>query len=206
LAPSVFNWGYSIDKTEKIVKVWIYGSEALNASTLMATFDSANMTYFFGNGSMYTFSYNYTGKADATYDVTVSSCTDLAGNACVLEPDYFPMSIDVTNYGHTQSLAAGWNNMGLPKVLLQNLSPANGAGNYTVQNVLDVRGGIAGNYDYLMYRNGSSCSSQNGSCWLSYDPTAEVNSLTVFNDWDNLPYWIHMNVTDTLKLEYKALA
>jgi|GEM_PF-3318991 len=206
LAPSVFNWGYTIDKTTKIVKVWIYGSEALNASTLMTTFDGANMTYVFGNGSMYTFSYNYTSKAEDTYDITVSSCTDLAGNACVLEPVYFPMSIDVTDYGYTKALSLGWNNMGLPKNLLQNLSPANGAGNYTIQNVLDVRGGIAGSYDYLQYRNGSTCTAQNGSCWLTYDPAREVNDLTVFNDWDNLPYWIHMNVTDTLKLEYKALA
>jgi len=203
LAPSVFKGGYSIDTTQKIVNVTIYGSEALNASTLMTTFDGANMTYAFGSGTTYKFTYNFTGKTDGTYDVTVSSCYDLSGNACVLEPVYFPMSIDITKYGRNLSLAEGWQTMTLAKQLLQNLSPAN-TNNYTVQNVLDVKGGIAGSYDYIQYCN--TTFSGSGNCWLSYDPTAEVNSMTEFNDAGDPTYYIHMNVTDTLKLKYKSLA
>ena|GEM_PF-2121824 len=380
IVPSVYEWGYSINRTGRTVNAWILSGEALNQSSLMMTFDGSNMSYFFGNGTAYTFNYTYGAGLAGVHNITVSACTDMAGNACVLEPVYFPLQITIDedapgistsayssttwmlqidtnesavcmysigadaayanmpyamsgsgqnhtamvhphegtaaynvyvacmdsygntmgasqsiniasdtiapsiinsapsgiytslsaatleintseaaacqykttafawgngtnmtnvtatkhtaslgvladgtysyyvlcqdtsgnsmasgfpitfvvntvgNFNYTYSLNLGWNSVWLPRVVLQNLSSF-ADGNYSTVNVLNTRGNLTGFYNYVYFRNGTSCSSQNGSCWLSYDPAESVNDLTVFNDWDNLPYWINMNAS-----------
>ena len=378
VAPDVFDYGYTMNRTARTIKVWILSSEALNQSTLAMTFDGSAMSYFFGNGSVYTFNYTYGASLSGVHNITVGTCTDLAGNACALEPVYFPIQVTIDeaaptttsaysastwmltvttneaatcmydysnvsygsmayamfgsdtahnvmvhpyesssayyvyvrcedlygnamaysdpvnissdttapsiinsapsgiytsltaptlevntseaatcqyktsafawgsgtnmtdvsatrhnitlgalsdgtysyyvlcrdtagntmasgfpitfvvntvgNFNYTYSLNLGWNSFWLPRIVMQNLSSFSD-GNYTTVNVLNTKGNLTGSYTYVYYRNGTSCSSQNGSCWQSYDPASAVNDLTVFNDWDNLPYWINMNAS-----------
>jgi len=379
IAPSVYDWGTLTSYPANTTKAWIFASEELNSSSLRMTFNGSNMDYFYGNGSMYTYIYDFTALADGVYYVNVSVCTDLAGNPCVLEPVYIPMQVTVDraaptatiaydsvhskltvntteaaycvygysdvayssmpygmpevnssrlrhavtepssqvlgtyvyvrcmdvygnamgesvnvsiyydnvapsiigsepsgihtssavtlsintseaasckystsafnyssggtamtgaalthtssvltladgtysyyvlcqdtagntmasgfpvtfvvdttgNFNYTYSLNLGWNSVWLPRIILQNLSSFNDS-NYSTVNVLNTRGNLTGFYNYVYYRNGTACSSQNGSCWLSYVPGRDTNSLQEFSDWDNLPYWLNMNAT-----------
>jgi hypothetical protein len=179
----------------------------INVTTSIA----ANCRYDFQDRSYATMAYNFsTGQNTTAHSSNVTlttqglnniyvTCAGLNGSAMVSSVRLYTTYDTTSNFNYTQTLNLGWNNMWLPRVVLQNLSSL--GGNYSVVNVLNTNGGIGGNYSYLYYRNGTSCSAQNGSCWLSYDPSSAVNSLTVFNDWDNLPYWIHMNASDRLELQ-----
>jgi len=177
----------------------------LSANTSAAASCQYNTTAFsWGNGTAMTgSSTTHTASlgnlSDATYTYYVL-CRDTANNTMSNALAVTFQVNTAANFNYTQQLNLGWNNMPLPRIVLENLSSFSD-GNYSVVNVLETNGGIGGSYDYLYYRNGTACSAQNGSCWLSYDPASSVNSLSVFNDWDNLPYWIHMNASDRLELQ-----
>ncbi len=138
------------------------------------------------------------GLNDSTYLYYVL-CRDAAGNT-MASPLPITFVIDTRgNFNYTYDLSVGWNNFFLPRIVLQNFTSL--GGNYTVKNVLETKGGLTNtSYNMLYYRNATSCPAQNGSCWRSYVPGDTANDLTEFNDWDNLPYWIHMLLADRLEI------
>jgi len=161
-----------------------------------------------GDSNASTWCFNYTAPTGIqlldTMTVHISAAQDLATNTMVADNTHtFAIDTVHTNKYKVATLSVGWNGFNLPKRVLQNLSPAN-TNNYTVQNVLDTKGGLTGSYDYVQYCN--STYSGSGNCWLSYDPASEVNSMTEFNDAGDPKYWIHVTSGNIFLLAYKSLA
>ncbi len=159
----------------------------------------ATMAYNFSNGQGTTAHTSSVALASQGLNNIYVACASMNGSAMTSSVRLYTTYDTTSNFNYTKQLNLGWNDMPLPRVVLEDLDSFSD-GNYSVVNVLETKGGIGGSYDYLYYRNGTSCSSQNGSCWLFYDPSLVTGTLSEFNDWDNLPYWIHMNASDRLEL------
>ncbi|MEM4347953.1 MAG: hypothetical protein QXN37_00045 [Candidatus Anstonellaceae archaeon] len=160
-----------------------------------ADVDYSYMTYTFANTGSVTHNSTITVQESGTYTVYVR-CASIYGSPMAYSTTLSFTYNKPNNYAYSKQLNVGWNDVFLPRIILSNFTDFQD-GNFTVENVLS-KGGIQGKYDFVYYRNGSACPSQNGSCWLSYDPNDDINSLQEFNDWDNLPFWIHMTESGLL--------